>query len=116
MLAEGNLGKKTGRGYFDWSAGRPEIDPSKATDRLDPLWPVFVQINEAAKLIEQGVCSADDVDLALVNSSGNPVGPMSVGRGMSRVELADQLEWLARRYDKEIFMPTRGVIDGRYTL
>ncbi len=112
MMEEGNLGKKTGKGYFDWSDGRPEIDLSKATMKFNPLAPIFVQINEATKLIEQGVCSVAEVDLAMVNSTGNPMGPMSFGRQMSRFDLAEQLEYLAKKYDKEIFMPTQRLIEG----
>ena len=114
MASEGNLGKKTGRGYFDWSEGRPEIDLSKATDRFNPLAPIFVRINEATKLVEQGVCSVNDVDVALTNSSGNPLGPMSVGRQISRFDLGDQLEYLAAKYNKEIFKPTQRLLEGGY--
>ncbi len=114
MVEEGNLGKKTGKGYFDWSKGRPEIDLKKATKKFSPLWMVFVQINEATKLVEQGVCSVADVDLAMVNSTGNPVGPMSVGRQISKWDLIDQLQWLAARYEKSIFEPTERIKEGGY--
>jgi len=114
MAEEGKLGKKTGQGYFDWSSGRPEIDLKKATKKFSPLWMIFVQINEATKLIEQGVCSVDDVDLAMVNSTGNPVGPMSVGRQVSKWDLTDQLQQLAARFDKVIFQPTDRVKSGGY--
>ena len=112
MMNEGNLGKKTGRGYFDWSAGRPEIDLSKATKHFNPLNLIFVQINEATKLVEQGVCSVAEVDLALVNSTGNPLGPISVGRQISKWDLAEALRKLAHRYEKAIFEPTQRVLDG----
>ncbi len=114
MMEDGNLGKKTGQGYFDWSQGRPEIDLSKATDKFDPIAPICVQINEATKLIDMGVCSVNDVDVALVNSTGNPVGPMTMGRMFSRYDLADKLELLAAKYEKEIFKPTQRVIEGGY--
>ena len=112
MLEEGNLGKKTGRGYFDWTNGRPKIDFSRATKKFNPLSPVFVQINEATKLVEQGVCSVHEVDLAMTLSTGNPMGPMTIGRQISRFDLVDQLEQLAGRYKKEIFKPTQRVRDG----
>ncbi|MCK5558815.1 MAG: 3-hydroxyacyl-CoA dehydrogenase family protein [Candidatus Hydrogenedentes bacterium] len=114
MAEEGNFGKKTGKGYFDWSQGRPNIDLSKATDKLEPMNIVAVQVNEATKLIEMGVCSAEDVDLALTNSSGNPVGPMSVAKEMEPFDLAQRLERLAKKYKKEIFNPTKMVREGRY--
>ena len=114
MMEDGNLGKKTGKGYFDWSEGRPEIDLSKATTKFNPLESIFVQVNEATKLVEQGVCSVNDVDVALTNSSGNPVGPMTVGRMISRWDLTDNLKRLAETYGKEIFMPTQKVLEGGY--
>ena len=114
MMEEGKLGKKTGQGYFTWPDGeRPQIDLSKATRKLSPLWPFFVQINEATKLIQEGVVdSLNDVDLALLNSSGVPIGPIGLGRQFSRLDLTEQLEMLARRYDKAIFKPTRRVREG----
>jgi enoyl-CoA hydratase/3-hydroxyacyl-CoA dehydrogenase len=114
MMEEGNLGKKTGKGYFDWSQGRPEIDLSKATDKFDPMDAVAIKVNEAAKLMEMGVCSAEDVDLALVNSGGNPVGPMSVAKHIEPEDLAKRLEGLAEKYGKEIFRPTKMIREGGY--
>jgi len=34
-IKSGNLGKKTGKGFYDWSQGRPAIDLSKATKEYD---------------------------------------------------------------------------------
>jgi enoyl-CoA hydratase/3-hydroxyacyl-CoA dehydrogenase len=112
LYEEGKLGKKSGQGYFDWSQGRPAIDLRKAARDFTPLHPIALQINEATKLVEDGVCSIADVDLALINSSGNPVGPMSFGRMISRWDLTDLLDSLADRYDRTIFRPTPKVRDG----
>ncbi len=65
MVEEGKLGRKTGKGWYDWSAGKPQIDLSKATDRINPNDFLFVEINEAVKLAEMGVASPEDIDLAL---------------------------------------------------
>jgi enoyl-CoA hydratase/3-hydroxyacyl-CoA dehydrogenase len=110
----GELGKKTGKGFFDWSKGRPEIDLSKATAKLDPLDLIVVQINEATKLIEMGVCRAEDVDTAIVNGTGNAFGPMSVAKGQKPEELTKRLEDLAKKFNKEIFKPTKMIREGRY--
>jgi enoyl-CoA hydratase/3-hydroxyacyl-CoA dehydrogenase len=110
----GELGKKTGKGFFDWSKGRPEIDESKATDKLDPMDLVAVQVNEATKLIEMGACSAEDVDTAIVNGTGNAVGPMSMAKGMDPADLTKRLEGLAKKFNKEIFKPTTMIKEGKY--
>ena len=114
LLADGKLGKKSGQGYFDWSNGRPEIDLSQATKVFNPLTMIFTQINEATKLVEDGVCSVADVDVALINSTGNPLGPISVGRQISKWDLTDQLEYLARKYDSTVFQPTQRLKEGGY--
>ena len=108
------LGKKTGKGLFDWSAGRPEIDVSKATDKLDPMDLVAVNANEATKIVAQGACALEDVDTAIINATGSPFGPMALIKGMEPADLTKRLEGLAERFDKEIFRPTQMIKDGNY--
>jgi len=110
----GELGKKTGRGWFDWSKGRPEIDPSKATDKVDPMDLMAVNINEATKIIELGACAAEDVDTAIVNGTGNAIGPMALAKGIEPADLTARLNRLAERFHKEIFRPTQTIKDGTY--
>lgn len=113
-IKAGQLGKKTGQGFYDWSKGRPEIDESKATDKVDPTDMLAVQINEATKLIEMGACSAEDVDTAIVNGTGNTVGPMTMAKGMDPADLTKRLEGLAKKFNKEIFKPTKMIQEGKY--
>ena len=113
-IEAGNYGKKTGKGFYDWSKGRPEIDLSKATDKVDPLDITAVQINEATKLIEMGVCSIDDIDKAMLNASGLKVGPMAVAKDINPENLTTRLEKLAERFNKEIFKPTNMIKKGTY--
>jgi len=114
MVEQGKLGKKSGQGYFTWADGqRPDIDFSKATEKFNFLWPLLLQINEATKLIQEGVVDTlDDVELAILNSSGTPIGPIGIGRSISKLDLIDKLEYLAERYGKPLFKPTRRVFAG----
>ncbi len=114
MVQAGKLGKKSGRGFFDWSYGRPQIDPARATSQVDPMDLLAVQINEATKLIEMGVCSAEDVDKAMVNGTGNAMGPMTVAKGQEPAALSRRLDSLAERFGKEIFRPSRTIRQGAY--
>jgi enoyl-CoA hydratase / 3-hydroxyacyl-CoA dehydrogenase len=108
------LGKKTGKGLYDWSAGRPEIDVDKATDKLDPMDLVAVNANEATKIIAEGACALEDVDTAIINATGSPFGPMALVQGIEPEVLARRLEGLAAEFDKEIFKPTQMIKDGAY--
>lgn len=108
------LGKKSGKGIFDWSNGRPEIDLSKATDQFDPMDMIAVNVNEATKIIAEGACDLEDIDLAIINATGNPMGLMAMVKGVEPADLTKRLEGVSEKYGKEIFKPTQMIKDGQY--
>ncbi|MDD4241318.1 MAG: 3-hydroxyacyl-CoA dehydrogenase NAD-binding domain-containing protein [Smithellaceae bacterium] len=112
-LKSGNLGKKTGRGFYDWSQGRPKIDPAKATKEFDLNHLVALQVNEATKLLEEGV--ADDpieIDLAMANGGGAPFGPFTLAKNIGYPVLLAKLEEIQKKFPLDIFKPTKTMIAG----
>ena len=110
----GHLGKKSGQGLFDWSGGRPQIDPNQISNDLDLVDILAVTVNEGCRLVEMGVCEVQDVDVAVVNGTGNPKGPLAAARDIPPLALGLKLEALAQRFNKEIFMPVELLKQGGY--
>ena len=113
LVKAGTLGKKTGRGIYDWSQGRPVIDLSKATKEFDLNHMIALQVNEATKLLEEGV--ADDpkeIDLAMANGGGSPFGPFALAQSIGYLVLLAKLEELYAQFKLEIFKPTKIMREG----
>ncbi|MBL7119568.1 MAG: 3-hydroxyacyl-CoA dehydrogenase family protein [Dehalococcoidia bacterium] len=109
----GDLGKKTGKGIYDWSAGRPTIDMGKAKEDFDPTDMIAIQVNEATKLLEAGVAkSAEDIDKAMANGGGGGIGPFQLAKGIGFDKLAKRCEELAKEYGVESFKPTETLKKG----
>ena len=109
----GELGKKTGQGIYDWSKGRPEIDLSRAKEDFDPNALTALQVNEAAKLLEEGVVkSPDEIDKAMVNGGGVALGPFQLAREIGYDKLARICAELAKKFGVKVFEPTETLKKG----
>jgi len=79
----GLLGVKTGRGFYEYpEAGKyvkPNI-PREAGERLDPLEVIAPAVNLAAWMIDRGVCTPEEVDLALKLGYNFPRGLLELAR------------------------------------
>jgi enoyl-CoA hydratase/3-hydroxyacyl-CoA dehydrogenase len=114
LIDAGTLGKKTGKGIFDWSQGRPAIDLAKSKEDFDPTDLIAIQVNEATKLLEEGVVkSPDEVDKAMVNGGGSAFGPFQLGKGIGYDKLAKRCEELAKQFGVKTFAPTETLKKGK---
>ena len=113
MVKSKNLGKKTGKGWYDWSAGRPQIDMSKATDKINPLDFSIVEINEAVKLVEMSVAEPEEIDLAVKLGLNRPFGPFEIAKSIGQEQILKRLNELAQQFGKKIFEPTETIKAGK---
>uniref|UniRef100_A0A7C3RAB6 DUF3479 domain-containing protein n=1 Tax=Archaeoglobus fulgidus TaxID=2234 RepID=A0A7C3RAB6_ARCFL len=113
MVKANKLGRKTGQGFYDWSAGRPQIDSSKATDKISPMDFTFVEINEAVRLVEMGVATPEDIDTAIKLGLNRPFGPFELAKQFGAEQIAKRLEELANQFGKKIFEPAKTLKEGK---
>ncbi len=113
MVKEGLLGKKTGRGFYDWSTGKAQIPKVPATDKISIMDIFALEINESVKLIEEGVAAPEDIEKGVTLGMNRPFGPVSVAKDLSNAEVKAKLEELAARFDCKVFAPTKAITEGK---
>ncbi|MFB6219686.1 MAG: enoyl-CoA hydratase-related protein, partial [Halobacteriaceae archaeon] len=96
QVEAGDLGRKTGAGFYDYDDGGPELSPEAADPDLAELL-VAVMANEVAKLVAGGVADAEAIDRAMRLGAGFPEGPASMAdqRGVAALH-----ERLVERYEE----------------
>jgi len=105
LVKEGNLGQKTGRGFYDWKVGRPRI-PFRLAGKFDVQRLYAVAVNEAARLIHEDVAGPEDIDKAMKLGTGWPSGPCEQGDKLGLDVALEKLRELHARYGEEAYRPS----------
>ena len=114
LISQEKYGKKTGEGFYLWTDGkRPNIHADAISGRYDPELFFMVEANEACKLVEDGVCSLKDCDLAMELGYNTP-GPLRYISKYDPAEIAKRLNHLAEDSGKEVFRPCKLMLEGKY--
>ncbi len=74
LLKEGNLGRKTGKGIYEWVEGKPNRKTNEKAGLFNPEVYYAIQLNEGCKLLEEKIVSGykiiDDTMLAGMDMPG----------------------------------------------
>jgi enoyl-CoA hydratase/3-hydroxyacyl-CoA dehydrogenase len=68
-----------------------------------------LEINEATRLIEDGVASPDDIETGVKYGLNRPFGPITVANGLSNDEVLETLKRLYTQYNLEVFKPSKSI-------
>jgi 3-hydroxybutyryl-CoA dehydrogenase len=78
LVAAGRLGRKTGRGWYEYPPGPPRVAASEELDQIAERI-VCQLVNEAYFALGEGVGSAEDIDAGMVLGLNHPRGPFAWG-------------------------------------
>ncbi|MFX0057489.1 MAG: 3-hydroxyacyl-CoA dehydrogenase NAD-binding domain-containing protein [Candidatus Heimdallarchaeota archaeon] len=117
MVAAGNMGAKTGKGFYDWSKGRDNIKAkvkeAEPANLFNLEYSMAIMLNEGCRILEEGIASGfkviDDANMAGMNVPG----PFSAGK-KNYEKWSQMLEELADRTGKEYFRPCELMKSGDF--
>jgi 3-hydroxybutyryl-CoA dehydrogenase len=122
MVAAGRLGRKTGRGWYDYSAIDTDrgkgSDPSERDASLTDAETALLNrvqcciVNEAVFALGEGVGSAEDIDVGMKLGLNWPKGPIALGRELGFDHVLATIDELHDRYREERYRAAPLLRDG----
>lgn len=103
MVEAGWLGRKTGRGFYNYTEGAEMPEPTKNPELGESiLWRILVMlINEAADAMYLNIASRNDIDLAMTKGVNYPKGLLKWADEKGIQHCVDTLDRLYSEYHED---------------
>ncbi|MDB4906835.1 MAG: 3-hydroxyacyl-CoA dehydrogenase NAD-binding protein [Gemmatimonadetes bacterium] len=118
LVEAGLLGRKSGRGYYDYADGavKPEPTTDEALGRRIVDRVLAMLVNEAAEALYMRIASAADLETAMTRGVNYPRGLLAWGDEIGPGVILDRIEALQDEYREDRYRPSpllrRVVRDG----
>ncbi|MCY3413019.1 MAG: hypothetical protein INQ03_15380 [Candidatus Heimdallarchaeota archaeon] len=80
LVEAGNLGMKTGKGFFNYKKGEENIVEDPKPGDFDVLITIAPMVNEAYRLLDEEVATKEDIDRAMMLGARFPKGPFALAK------------------------------------
>ena len=106
MMEAGYLGRKSGKGYYDYSTDMPKANKDRDLGKII-LWRVLAMlINEAADALFLKIATREDIDLAMTKGVNYPKGLLLWADEVGVENVLKQLEGLQSEYGEDRYRPS----------
>ncbi|PHR47267.1 MAG: 3-hydroxybutyryl-CoA dehydrogenase [Fluviicola sp.] len=104
----GYLGRKSGRGYFDYSENAVKIEPNKDSALGEQIKNriLVMLFNEAIDALFLNIASKEDIDLAMTKGVNYPKGLLQWSEEIGLEKVLNQLEGLFHEYGEDRYRPS----------
>lgn len=108
LVDSGFLGRKTGRGYYDYSPGAKPPEPNRDRELGDLIFRRILSmlINQAADALYLRIASAPDIDKAMTLGVNYPKGLLAWADEIGITETVKWLSALQQFYGEERYRPS----------
>lgn len=99
----GYLGRKSGRGYYNYAKDEVKPEPKKDENLANKLFNrvLVMLINEAADTLHMNIASAKDIDLAMTNGVNYPKGLLAWANELGIDYCVKEMDRLFNEYHEE---------------
>lgn len=108
LLEAGLLGRKSGRGFYDYAPGAVAPEPVKdeTLGRIIFRRTLAMLVNEAADALHLRIASASDIETAMTKGVQYPKGLLAWGNEIGLEKLLDHLEALQHETGEDRYRPS----------